>query len=57
MALHLNLDHHGWVYFTLSCNGCNRTFVCYDGTCSTFTSLRNAATYTGWDAGTRPEQA
>jgi hypothetical protein len=55
MALHLNLDTSGRVYFTLSCDDCQATFTCYDDACYGFVSLRTEAVYAGWDAGTRPE--
>src|SRR5438046_10107642 len=56
MALHLNLDHQGRVYFALSCDGCGAMFTCYDDGCYSFASLRTEAVFAGWDAGQRPEQ-
>jgi hypothetical protein len=56
MALHLNLDHQGRVYFALSCDGCGAVFTCYDDGCYSFASLRTEAVFAGWDAGQRPEQ-
>jgi hypothetical protein len=57
MALHLNRDHQGRVYFTLSCDGCGAVFTCYDDGCYNVASLRAEAVFAGWDAGQRPEQA
>src|SRR5690242_13086737 len=56
MALHLNLDHQGRVYFALSCDGCGAVFTCYDDGCYRFASLRMEAVFAGWDVGQRPEQ-
>jgi hypothetical protein len=56
MALHVNLDHQGRVYFALSCDGCGAVFTCYDDGCYSFASLRTEAVFAGWDAGQRPEQ-
>jgi hypothetical protein len=56
MALHLNLDHQGRVYFALSCDGCGAVFTCYDDGCYSFASLRTEAVFAGWDARQRPEQ-
>lgn len=56
MALQLHLDHDCRVYFAVSCNGCGRRFACYDSACYSFTSLRHAALFAGWDVGARPEQ-
>lgn len=56
MALHLNLDHQGRVYFALSCDGCGAMFTCYDDGCYNSASLRTEAVFAGWDAGQHPEQ-
>lgn len=56
MALHLNLDHQGRIYYALSCDACGAMFTCYDDGCYSFASLRTEAVFAGWDAGTRPEQ-
>jgi hypothetical protein len=55
MALHLNLDHQGRVYYALSCDGCGTMFTCYDDGCYSIASLRTEAVFAGWDAGTRSE--
>jgi hypothetical protein len=55
MALQLNLDHNNRAYYTLTCDRCAAPFVCYDDASYSFTSLRTAATFAGWDIGARPE--
>ena len=56
MVLHLNLDRDGRVYYTITCNRCQRPFVCFDDGCYSFASLRLEATLAGWQAGRRPDQ-
>jgi hypothetical protein len=56
MALHLNLDHDGRVYFTLSCDDCQGVLRIFDDACYSFAALRNTAVFAGWQAGPRPEQ-
>ena len=56
MALHLNLDADGRVYFALTCDRCRVPFDSYDDACYSVASLRMAAIFAGWDAGRRPEQ-
>ena len=55
MALHLNLDHQGRVYFALSCDGCGAVFTCYDDGCYRFASLRTEAVFAGWDVVLDPQ--
>jgi hypothetical protein len=56
MALHLNLDTGGRVYFTITCDDCHELFACYDEGCYSFQTLRAEAVFAGWDAPTRPER-
>jgi hypothetical protein len=57
MALYLKVDHHGQVYFALSCDSCGLPLVCFDDACYDLASLRAAAVFAGWDAGQRLEAA
>jgi hypothetical protein len=57
MTLYVKVDHHGQVYFALSCNSCGVPLVCFDDACYDLASLRAAAVFAGWDAGQRPGDA
>ena len=56
MALHLNLDTGGRVYFTITCDDCHELFACYDDGCYSLQTLRNEAVFAGWDAAARPQR-
>jgi hypothetical protein len=56
MALDLNLDAAGRVYFTITCDDCHELFACYDDGCYSLQTLRNEAVFAGWDATARPQR-
>jgi hypothetical protein len=56
MALDLNLDAGGRVYFTITCDDCHELFACYDDGCYSLQTLRNEAVFAGWDAAARPQR-